>query len=198
MVVVLVGMQLVRLSTRSATSSIPRRWNGIQCGCQHLAVVLVGGIGQDVDWCAWDVDDQVAFATRPLPWCVGLGPMPSPLLAIGDALSSAAQRRSICPAACRRSSDHPASRISHASRDPSGQVSSGASGLKPLKTYPACQLDIFMNSHSQSKKQREYDLSLITLHKPRYFFDKMKASRMIKQSVVRILDDVYIYPSKSS
>ena len=101
-VVVFVRMELVRAPARS-TSSAANGQDGVQRRRQHLAVVLVGGSGQHAKRRAPGVDDQVALDARPatVRW---VGPCSKPLLAATDALSSAARRQSICPAACIRSS----------------------------------------------------------------------------------------------
>ena len=104
MVVALVGMQLVRTPPRAAPLAAPQGRDGVQRGREHLAVVLVGGADQHAERSTSGINCDVALAAR----LTAVGRVRpgrgSPPFAGTDALSSAARRQSICPAACKRSS----------------------------------------------------------------------------------------------
>ena len=98
-VVGLVGVELVRPTARTATMAGPYRRDGVQGRGQHAAVVAVGPTERQAERRAAGIRDEVALGTRLTP-VRRVGPdRLAPLLAAMLALSSAARRQSICPAA---------------------------------------------------------------------------------------------------
>ena len=103
-VVSLVGVQLVRPASRSATLARAHRRDGVERGGKLGAVVPVGPAQNDAERGAARVRDDVPFGAR-LAAIRGIwARRRSPFFAGTEALSSAARLQSICPAPSRRSS----------------------------------------------------------------------------------------------
>ncbi len=64
-VVALVGVQLVRAVTRPPTLPGPHAGHGVQCGCQHAAVVAVGAAQCDAKQRALGIGNKVTLRARP-------------------------------------------------------------------------------------------------------------------------------------
>ncbi len=104
-IVGLVGVQLVRAASRSAAAAVPQGRDGIEGGRHHDAVVPIGPAQAEAQRGAARVGDEVALRAWLAPVRrVRAGGRP-PFLAGTDALSRQARLQSICPAACRRSSN---------------------------------------------------------------------------------------------
>ena len=104
MVIGLVGVELARPAPRAATMAGPDRRHGVQGRGQHTAVVAVGAAERQAKRRTTGVRDKVALGARLAAIRRVRSDFRAPLLAAMLALSSAARRQSICPAACRRSS----------------------------------------------------------------------------------------------
>jgi hypothetical protein len=98
-VVSLVGVELARPAPGPATMAGPDRWHGIQRQSQQAAVVAVGPAERQAKRRAAGVRDEVALGARLAAIRRVRSDRLTPLLAAMLALSSAARRQSICPAA---------------------------------------------------------------------------------------------------
>ena len=103
-VVGLIGVEFARPLPWAAAMADPDPRHGIQGGRQHHAIVPVGPAERQAKRRAAGVRDEVALRA----WLAAIrrvrARLGAPLFAGTVALSSAARRQSICPAACNRSS----------------------------------------------------------------------------------------------
>ena len=103
-IVGLVGVELLRSAAWAAPVPVPDGWDGVEGCCQHAAVVAVGAAQCQAKRRAPGIRDEVALGARLAAIRRVRPDFRTPLLAATLALSSAALRQSICPAAWRRSS----------------------------------------------------------------------------------------------
>ncbi|EIM26479.1 hypothetical protein MicloDRAFT_00030280 [Microvirga lotononidis] len=103
LVISFVGVQFVRAASR-ATRSMPHRRHGIECGCEHEAVMPVGPAQAQTERCARPVDHNMALRARFAEIRRVRAGGSAPFFAAMDEASSAARFQLSLSASARRSS----------------------------------------------------------------------------------------------